>query len=239
MTNTNPGLWRDEVSIGTDLYGYLARPVVDQPLPGVVMVHEAWGMDDVLRRQADHLAGLGYVVLAPDLFSRGGALKCLVPTFQALRRGSGVAFDDIEACRLKLTEAPSCTGSVGVIGFCMGGGFALMTTTSGFDAAAPCYGMLPPTPEVLRGGCPVVGSYGGADKGLEGAAEKLEGALRLYSIPHDVKEYAGAGHSFMNDEENAPKPFRPLFRVAGAGPDPVAAADAWRRIDSFFSEHLN
>lgn len=193
----------------------------------------------MLRRQADHLAGLGYLVLAPDLFSRGGALRCLVPTFRALMRGQGAAFDDIEAARVRLVADPRCTGMVGIIGFCMGGGFALMTTTKGFDAAAPCYGQLPKTPQVLRGGCPVVASYGGLDSGLAGAAAKLERALTAYEIPHDVKEYPDAGHSFLNDEANAPRVLRPLMRVAHVGPEPASAADAWRRIDAFFGEHLS
>lgn len=228
----------DDIDLGSGLRAYLATPAGDGPHPGVVMIHEAWGLDDVLRRQAEHLAGLGYLVLAPDLFSRGGALRCLVPTFQALRRGSGPAFDDIEACRAWLAEQPGCTGSVGIIGFCMGGGFALLTTTRGFDASAPCYGMLPETPQVLRGGCPVVASYGGRDSMLAGAADKLDRALTAYEIPHDVKEYPDAGHAFMNDRENAPAPLRPLLRVTGAGPEPESAADAWSRIDAFFGEHL-
>lgn len=220
------------------LTAYSAEPVGTRPCPGVVMIHEVWGLDDVLRRQADHLAGLGYRVLAPDLYSRGGARRCLVPTFRALTAGTGPAFDDIEACRRHLLDSPRSTGTVGIIGFCMGGGFALATTTRGFDAAAPCYGRLPSTPEALRGGCGVVASYGGADRSLRGAADKLERALTAYGIDHDVKEYPGAGHSFMNDEENGPSPVRPVARVLGVGPDPAAAADAWRRIDAFFAEQL-
>lgn len=227
-----------DIDLRDGLRGYRAAPPGDGACPGVVMIHEAWGLDDVLRRQAEHLAGLGYLVIAPDLFSRGGALRCLAPTFQAMQRGSGPAFDDIEICRRALLDDPRCTGSVGIIGFCMGGGFALMTTTAGFDASAPCYGMLPSSPEVLRGGCAVVASYGGRDAQLAGAADKLERALTAYGIPHDVKEYPDAGHAFLNDEQNAPLPLRPLAKVMGAGPEPASAADAWARIDAFFSEHL-
>lgn len=139
------------------------------------MVHEAWGLDDMLRRQADHLASLGYLVLAPDLFSQGGRLRCLVPTFQAMRRGRGAAFDDVATCRRYLLRDPECSGSVGVIGFCTGGGFALLTTTSGFDTATPCFGVLPTSPQVLRGGCPVVASYGDRDSHLADAPASSNG----------------------------------------------------------------
>ena len=55
---------------------------------------------------------------------------------------------------------------------------------------------------------------------------------------HDVKVYPTAGHAFLNDAEVGPRPLRPLFRVAGIGPDPAASRDAWQRIESFFAEHL-
>lgn len=226
------------------LHGYFARP--DEAAaqgaqvrrPGVVMVHEAWGLDDVLKRQADHLAAMGYLVLAPDMFSAGGRARCLVPTFKALRSGRGRAFADLEASRIWLTEQPECTGKVGIIGFCMGGGFALMTAPRGFDVSAPFYGMLPPDPDDLLGTCPMVASYGGKDSSLRGAAGKLERVLTAMHVPHDVKEYPAAGHSFMNDAENAPVALRPLTKVANIGPEPAAAADAWRRVEAFFAQHL-
>ena len=57
-------------------------------------------------------------------------------------------------------------------------------------------------------------------------------------VPHDVKEYPGAGHSFLNDASNGPRVLRPLLRVANIGPHPDAAADAWRRIEAFFAAQL-
>lgn len=224
--------------LSAGLQAYVARPVGDGPWPGVVVVHEAWGLDDVMKEQADHLASLGYLAIAPDLFSDGGARRCLVATFRAMTSGTGRAWDDLEASRRWLLDQPECTGRVGILGFCMGGGFALAAVTRGYDAAAPNYGRLPDTPQALRGGCPVVASYGGKDGGLKGAADKLERALTAYEIPHDVKEYADAGHSFLNSRENGPALLRPIMRALGAGPNPAAAQDAWRRIDTFFTEHL-
>lgn len=221
------------------LRGFLARPPGSGLSPGVVLIHEVFGINDVMRRSAERLAAAGYLTLAVDLFSDGGTLRCLVSTMRALRSGRGQAFTDIETARQWLLDSPQCTGRVGVIGFCMGGGFALLTADSGFEAAsvnyAPCSGDLE---EAIVGACPIVGSYGGSDRSLKGAAPRLEAALTKAGIVHDVKEYPGAGHAFLNDAESGPRVLRPLLRVAGIRPEPVAAADAWRRIEDFFAAHL-
>nr|MBA2418204.1 dienelactone hydrolase family protein [Nocardioidaceae bacterium] len=163
-----------------------------------------------MRRHADRLATAGYLTVAVDLFSAGGATRCLVGTFRALLSGRGRAYADIESGRQWLLAQPDCTGTVGTIGFCMGGGFALMTASSGFDAASVNYGQVPTDLDaVARGACPVVGSYGGSDRGLNGAAAKVEAALTRAGVPHDVKEYPGAGHSFLNDAPNGPRVLRP------------------------------
>jgi carboxymethylenebutenolidase len=73
---------------------------------------------------------------------------------------------------------------------------------------------------------------------LRGAAAKLEEARTKAGIVHDVKEYPTAGHAFLNDAEAGPRVLRPLLRVAGVGPQPDAAPDAWRRIEEFFTAHL-
>lgn len=224
----------------TVLNGYVARPDdVPGPWPGVVVVHEAFGLDEVTCRQADRLADAGYLAVAVDLFSAGGARRCLVPTFRALLSGGGRTYADIETSRQWLLSQDDCTGKVGIIGFCMGGGFALMTVQTGFDAASANYGHLPKNlDEVMGGACPVVGSYGASDWSLKGAAARLEASLARAGVAHDVQEYRGAGHSFMNDAPNGPRLLRPLLRVGGIGPRPQAAADAWSRIESFFGEHL-
>lgn len=223
----------------TDLAAYLARPGGDGPWPGVVAIHEVWGLDDVLRRQCDRLAAAGYLTLGPNLFSDGGVRRCVVSTFRALLSGHGKAFADIEASRRHLLDSADSTGKVGIIGFCMGGGFALVTSTRGFDVAAANYGVVPRHADrALAGACPIVGSYGKRDLMMLGQARKLDRTLTALGIEHDVRTYEGAGHSFLNDEPNGPKALRPLLRVTGVGPEPVAAADAWSRIEAFFSEHL-
>lgn len=222
------------------LTGVLGIPAGRGPWPGVVVVHEAFGVTDVMRRQVAHIASLGYLALMPDLFSDGGARRCLVATFRALRSGEGRAFTDIDTARELLSQREDCTGKVGVLGFCMGGGFALLAAAGhGFAASSVNYGMLPrDLDDDLRGACPIVGSYGGRDRSLSGAVRKLEAALTRLDVVHDLKEYPSAGHSFLNDAESGPAASRLLTRrILGAGPE-SAAADAWMRIDEFFRAHL-
>ncbi len=223
-----------------DLDAHLAVPSGDGPWPGLVLVHEAFGLDDTMRGLADRMAAARFLTLAPDLFSRGRRLACLLSSFGALRRGSGPAFDDIEAARSVLLADPRCSGRVGVIGFCLGGSFALaLAGRPGWAASAANYGMLPSSPAALDDACPVVASYGGRDRTLRGAAERLELALEARGVPHDVREYPAAGHSFLNPTELGPWWSAPVIRfLLHAGPEPEAAADAWRRIDAFLAEHL-
>ena len=220
--------------------GILAVPDGNGPWPAVVMVHEVFGIDPNMRAHAERLASLGYLAVMPDLFSRGGARKCLTATFRALQLGHGQAFDDVEATKAWVTNRADCTGRVGVIGFCMGGAFALQLAPRGYDASSVNYGRLPEQlDELLEGACPIVGSYGKDDPSLKGVAGKLQLALEHAGVPHDVKEYPGASHSFLNPGPAGPRFVSGLMqRVAGFGPRPEQAEDAWRRIDAFFKKHL-
>lgn len=221
------------------LHGYLATPAGDGPWPGVLVIHEVWGLDEQMLAHTRRLASAGYLTLAVDLFSAGGARRCLVSTMRAMLTGHGRAFADIEAGRKWLTAAPNCTGKVGVVGFCMGGGFALLSVHS-VDAVSANYGFLPrKLDDAMADACPVVALYGGRDLSLRGAAAKLDAALTRAGVVHDVHEYPSAGHSFLNEDESGPRWLRPLLRATHAGPEPVAAEDGWRRIESFFGEHLS
>jgi carboxymethylenebutenolidase len=221
------------------LSGYLAIPDGRGPWPGVVVIHEAFGLDDEMRGHADRLAAHGFLALAPDLFSAGGARKCLVSTFRDLAARRGRTFADIEAARVELSGSPLCTGKVGVIGFCMGGGFALLTASRGFDAASVNYGQIPKDlDDIVKDACPIVGSFGGRDTLLKGAAARLDAALENAGVPHDVAEYPAASHSFLNDNANGPRPLRPFLRITGFGPEPASAAHAWERIYTFLGRHL-
>lgn len=221
------------------LHAYVATPATPGPWPGIVALHEVWGLDDVLRRQAEYLASLGYLVCAPDFYSEDGGVKGVRRLFADIAHQEGRAFADVEAARRWVVGHIGSSGRVGIIGFRLGGAFSLVLAARGFDAVSVNYGRVPGDLDVLRGACPIVGSYGGRDLLLHGAAARLEGALTEFGVPHDVKEYPDAGHSFLADVPTGPWAVRPLVKITGMGPDPVAATDAWTRIDAFFSKHLN
>jgi carboxymethylenebutenolidase len=230
-----------DVRISTGAGGYLAAPQAEVsgpgPYPAVVIVHDAFGMGDDVRTIADRFATAGYLAVVPDLYTEGGFARCVRSVFGQLRAGRGRAFDDIEAARTLLLDRPDCSGRSGVVGFCMGGGFALAAAARGFDASAPYYGPLPDE-DVLAQACPVVASFGGRDFGeLKGAAGRLEQTLSQHDIAHDVKEYPQAGHGFANRLPVGP--FGPIIRLAtGMGYHHASAEDSWRRVLAFFAEHL-
>lgn len=206
--------------------------------PGVVIVHDAFGLSDDTRAIARRFAEKGYVALAPDLYSRGGVRKCVAGVFRALFGQSGVAIDDLLAARDFLSAHESVSGKVGIVGFCMGGGFALLLSPKGFDASAPFYGITPKKiEETLDGACPIVASYGKNDPTLIGAGKKVEKVLAAKGIAHDVKTYPGASHAFANAVPSGPAGV--FVKITGMGWRGEQAEDAFGRVFSFFDEHLH
>jgi len=225
---------------GRPMRAAFALPAPGGKRPAMIVIHEIFGLNDDIRRITGRFADLGYVALAPDLFDTGGMRAlCILRTFLALRRGDGPAFADLEAARAWLAARPEVDPTrTGVVGFCMGGGFALLYAVKApLGAAGVFYGQVPPTADELRGVCPVVAGYGGRDKLFAAQGRRLASHLEKLDVPHDVREYPEAGHSFMS-------PHTGVMATLGAwGPmavgfDPQAEADSWQRMKTFFQRHL-
>jgi carboxymethylenebutenolidase len=207
------------------------------PWAGVVVIHEAFGLNADIRQKADQFAARGYLALAPDLFDGRYWIRCVRSAFRQLQVRSGPAFTALEAARGLLAARDDCTGKTGVIGFCMGGAFALLCAPrDGFAAASVNYGLVPRDAEsVLQGACPIVGSYGGRDQMGTKPPERLRRALTVLEIPHDVKVYPGSGHRFLSEASGAGAV---LARFARMSYQEADAEDAWQRIYAFLGKYL-
>jgi len=238
---------RKDVSIplsrGGELKGVLALPDADPPgpLPGVIVLHEIFGEQPEILEVADRFAERGYGALAPDLFSSGIRLACLTRAMvETGRGGDGPIARAVEDSRAWLASRPEIDGQrLAVIGFCMGGGFALALAAGrppGLRAAAVNYGAVPSDASALAGSCPVVASYGGRDRMMGSGGERLRRHLEQLGIEHDVKVYEDAGHSFMTNGHHPVG--RLVFLPMRIGYEPRAAEDAYQRVFAFFDRQL-
>ena len=214
---------------GDTLQAYYAVPEeFAGPLPGVVVIHEIMGMNDNIKDIAKRFAAEGYAALAVDLFSGRNRAVCMARFMSGMLTNSlqHGGIQDLKAALDYLVTRPEVDERrVGAIGFCMGGSFAVAwaCTDDRLQAVAPFYGMNPRPVEAVRRSCPVVGSYPEKDFTAK-AGKNLDEILDSAAIPHDIKVYTGAKHSFMNDR--------------GGSYDPVAAADALSRTLTFFGEQF-
>lgn len=210
------------------LPGYLAQPDGAGPFPAVVVIHEVFGLNDHIRNIARRFAAAGYVALAVDLFADGNRALCIARIMMnsLLRPLDQTAVQELKAALSYLATLPFVDGRrAGAVGYCMGGGLALTwaCTDDRLRAIAPYYGSNPRPLDAVARACPVVGSYPEKDF-TAGAGRKLHAALERYDIPHDIKIYPGARHSFFNEQ--------------GHAYDAAAAQDSWQRVLAFFAERL-
>ncbi len=213
----------------------------DGPWPGVVVIHEILGLNADIRRITARFADAGYAAVAPDLFAGLGPKPiCILRTLAAYRRGGGKPLEALTAAQEWLGARDEVDGSrLAVAGFCMGGGFALLLgVRSTVGAAAAFYGQVPSRAEDLEGICPVVSGYGGRDRLYGQKGRLLEKHLRELGVPHDVKVYDDAGHSFMSRHEGITAAIAGLSPLR-AGYNEDAAEDSWARMLAFFAEHLS
>ena len=198
------------------------------PHPGVVVVHEAFGLNDNIRVICRRLAAEGYAALGVDLFEGRNRAVCMARMFAGGMAGN-LDYYGVSALKAALGRLVGHPGvdpaRIGAVGFCLGGSIVLTwaCTDNRPSAIAPFYGVAPKPREAIRRLCPVVGSWPGKDITTK-AAGILETELTAAGIPHDLKVYPGTRHSFFNDQ----------LRVY----DPGAAADSWRRVLAFFAEHV-
>ncbi len=230
------------VAGGRDVLAHLALPEgLQGPVPGVLILHEILGLNDDIRRIAGQFAEAGYAALAPDLFEgRGPKPVCIVRVAANVAKGEGPVVDDMLAARSWLANHPRIDGErLAVAGFCMGGGFALLLgTIASFRVAAPHYGEVKRNPESYRDICPVVGGYGGRDMVFARKGQLLKSHLEALGVPHDVKIYDEAGHSYMSQHAPWRRAVGPFTPLRGRYHE-EAAEDSWRRILAFFQAHLD
>jgi carboxymethylenebutenolidase len=210
---------------GSNVDGYFARPASGKG-PGVVVIQEWWGLNDNIKQIADRFAAEGYAALAPDLYhgrltaEPDEAQKMLMATnMQQAAKDMAGAYD-----YLKASEA--CTGKIGSVGFCMGGGLSLtLATIRPIDACVIYYGNSDADVTKLAG--PVLGHFAEHDgwvneQAVNGLGKKLTDAGKA----HQFHTYAGTEHAFFNDT-------RPEVYNADA------AQQSWERTLAFYKQHLS
>ena len=216
-----------------------AVPEGEGPWPGVVIIHDVTGLREDCARHCRRFAEAGYAAICPDLYA-GGRIGCVVRVLLSMQSHTGEAYAVIGAARQILADRPEVDAArLGVVGFCMGGGFAMVAAADDdYAVAGPFYGAVPRRAERLSGICPTIAQYGQRDIAFRSHRKRLEKHLDELDVPHEVIDHPGVGHSFMNDHRGI------YERVMGGTPplyaqyDAETEATAWGKLLAFFSEHL-
>ncbi len=209
--------------------GYLARPAKGGKLPGVLVVHENRGLNPYIEDVARRLAVADFLAFAPDgLTSAGG--------YPGDDEKGAAAFgkvdkpkmtEDFIAAARWLKARPDCTGKLGVVGFCFGGGIAntlAVRMGSDLNAAVPFYGAQPPAEQAAKIKAPLLLHYASQDTRITGNWPAYEAALKANGVTYSGYVYQGAQHGFHNDTT-------PRY-------DEANAKLAWQRTLDFFNKYL-
>jgi carboxymethylenebutenolidase len=217
---------------GRPLRGYLARPAAAAaaPRPGLIVIHEWWGLNDNIRGMAQRLAGLGYEALAVDLYEGAAAsdADAAQKLMQAAMEKKERLAENLRQAYRHLAEIRQAS-EVGVIGWCFGGGWALQTALllpAEIDATVIYYGRVETDPAKLAAiQGPLVGFFGEKDQAIPVASvRQFEAALRQAGKDATIHVYPGADHAFANP--------------SGGNYDAAAADDAWAKTVAFLERTL-
>ena len=209
--------------------GYFARPAnASGKLPGVLVIHENRGLNPYIEDVARRLAVANSVAFAPDALTPLGGYpgdeEKAVKLFATLDAGKRT--EDLVTAAGYLKSRPECTGKIGVVGFCFGGGIAnlLAVRLPDLGAAAPFYGAQPSAADTAKIKAPLLIHYAGLDDRINAGWPAYEAALKANAVKYQMYMYAGTNHGFHNDTT-------PRY-------DEAAAKLAWSRTLAFFNENL-
>lgn len=201
------------------------------PRAGVLVIHENKGLNDWVRTVAGRLAGIGYSALAIDLLSEeGGTATFTDPAAATAALGTIPPERFVADLRSGLDEVAHRTPGqkLAVVGFCFGGGLVWRLLAAGesrLAAAVPFYGPLPDTPNFTGSkNAAVLGLYGALDQRVTSSEPAAKAALDQAGLVNDLIVEPDADHAFFND--------------TGPRYNPVAAADAWTRVQDWFTRYL-
>jgi carboxymethylenebutenolidase len=209
--------------------GYLALPAKHPgKLPGVLVVHENRGLNPHIEDVARRIALEQYVAFAPDALTPLGGYPGDEDKARELfgKLDQQKTREDFVAAIAWLEKRPECTGKVGVVGFCYGGGIVNMLATRlpGLAAAVPFYGNQPPPEDVAKIKAPLLIHYAEKDDRINAGIPQFEAALKANHVKYEMFTYPGTQHGFNNDTT-------PRY-------DKAAAALAWQRTMDFFKTNL-
>jgi carboxymethylenebutenolidase len=208
--------------------GYFAHPSNAGKLPGVVVIHENRGLNPYIEDVARRLAVANFVALAPDALTPLGGYpgneEKAAQLFGQLDPAKRTA--DLLAAYQALKSRPECTGKVGVVGFCFGGGIANTYAVQFPDlgAAVAFYGAQPSAADAAKIQAPLLLHYAGLDERIDAGWPAYETALKAHGVRYQAFIYPNTNHGFHNDTT-------PRY-------DEAAAKLAWSRTLAFFDEHL-